>query len=248
MLSVLKERLDKLSQSEQDWRSFLSLTKPLISTGIKSAVKTVQILSTEDGMLGKLHFVSHYDLLQANSAELFLPFDLEFTYGAAVYLAMANTLFPATDESTLHSQAAHAILDEMISKGNKVASMRKKELDHLQSLFSELSKRAEDSGFQTLTLATPELAEYGPQTLAQYQSQPQPSDAQHLQDKFGTPFASYPDPNLHIAASRDARSPQPFPTEPLNHEFLDNIGISSYEFLSIVEQMGNQDGTLNLPI
>ena len=82
MLSVLKERLDKLSQSEQDWRSFLSLTKPLISTGIKSAVKTVQILSTEDGMLGKLHFVSHYDLLQANSAELFLPFDLEFTYGA----------------------------------------------------------------------------------------------------------------------------------------------------------------------
>jgi hypothetical protein len=167
---------------------------------------------------------------------------------------MANTLFPATDESTIHSQTAHAILDEMISKGNKVASVRKKELDHLQSLFSELSKRAEDSGFQTLTLATPELAEYGPQTLAQSQSQPnsqtqpQAPDAHHQQDRFSTPFANYPDLNLHITASRDSRSPPSFPTEPLNHEFLDNIGISSYEFLAIVEQMGNQDGTLSLPL
>lgn len=171
---------------------------------------------------------------------------------------MANTLFPATDESTLHSQAAHAILDEMISKGNRVAAMRKKELDHLQKLFAELSRRAEDSGFQTLTLATPELAEYGPQTLSQTQtqtqtqSQPQSQPTPQAQPQLpyplhppykipSTPFAGYPDPNSQLPTPRDARSPPSFPTEPLNHEFLDNIGISSYEFLSIVEQMGNAD-------
>lgn len=185
-------------------------------------------------------------------AELFLPFDLEFTYGAAVYLAMANTLFPATDESTLHSQAAHAILDEMISKGNRVAAMRKKELDHLQNLFAELSRRAEDSGFQTLTLATPELDENGSQTQSQAQAQVQSHPTPQAQPQLpyplhppyqlpGTPYASYAGPNPQLPNSRDGRSPPSFPTEPLNHEFLDNIGISSYEFLSIVEQMGNAD-------
>lgn len=53
LLSVLKERLEKLCQGEEDWRSFLALTKPLISTGIKSAVKTLQVLASEDSPLGK---------------------------------------------------------------------------------------------------------------------------------------------------------------------------------------------------
>ncbi len=52
LLSVLKERLEKIDRGEEDWRSFIETTQPLISTGIKSAVMTLQILSTDDGLLG----------------------------------------------------------------------------------------------------------------------------------------------------------------------------------------------------
>lgn len=53
LLSVLKERLDKLDYGECDWKSFLAPIKSLIGTGIKSAVKTLQILSDQDSFLGK---------------------------------------------------------------------------------------------------------------------------------------------------------------------------------------------------
>lgn len=53
LLSVLRERLEKLNSGGEDWQTFLALTKPLITTGIKSAVKTLQILSSEDSLLGK---------------------------------------------------------------------------------------------------------------------------------------------------------------------------------------------------
>lgn len=55
LLSLLKERLDKLDHGEGDWQGFLNLTKPLISTSIKSAIKTLQVLSSEDGLLGTSH-------------------------------------------------------------------------------------------------------------------------------------------------------------------------------------------------
>lgn len=53
LLSVLKERLEKLGHGEEDWQSFLAPTKTLISTGIKSAAKTLQILTDEGSFLGK---------------------------------------------------------------------------------------------------------------------------------------------------------------------------------------------------
>lgn len=54
LLSVLKERLGKLGHGEEDWQSLLAPTKALISTGIKSASKTLQILTDEDSLLGKV--------------------------------------------------------------------------------------------------------------------------------------------------------------------------------------------------
>ncbi|OAR01680.1 hypothetical protein LLEC1_02195 [Akanthomyces lecanii] len=225
LLSVLKERLEKLNDGKEDWRSFLSLTKPLISTGIKSAVKTVKILSTDDGLL-----------------EYFLPFDLEFTYGAAIYLAMANTLFPATEDSTAYSRTAQDILTEMTNKGNKIAAIRKRELDILQGLLAELSTRVENSGLQTLTLASPELAELCPR--AQLQTAP---PVHFEQDKIGALSTVLHDSNTLLPFFGDMRSPIPLPMEPLNNEFLDNIGISSYEFFNLVEQMGSQDATFTTP-
>ncbi|KAL6409928.1 hypothetical protein AUP68_06334 [Ilyonectria robusta] len=52
-LSVLKERLDMLGHpGDENWESFLSQTAAVISTGIKSAVKTLQILTSEYSLLG----------------------------------------------------------------------------------------------------------------------------------------------------------------------------------------------------
>lgn len=62
LLSVLKERLDMLvdpAHREDDWRSFLAPTKALISTGIKSAIQTLQILTDEDSLLGKCICLNH---------------------------------------------------------------------------------------------------------------------------------------------------------------------------------------------
>lgn len=53
LLSVLKERLERLGQREDNWESFLAPTKALISTGIKSAIKSLQILTDENSLLGK---------------------------------------------------------------------------------------------------------------------------------------------------------------------------------------------------
>lgn len=54
LLSVLKERLDVLGYPGDDHcESFLAQTGTVISTGIKSAAKTLQILSSEYSLLGK---------------------------------------------------------------------------------------------------------------------------------------------------------------------------------------------------
>ena len=52
LLSVLKERLEKLGQAEEDWQKFLALPRSLISIGIKSADKILQIIGDENGPLG----------------------------------------------------------------------------------------------------------------------------------------------------------------------------------------------------
>lgn len=54
LLSVLKERLDILGQpGDENSEAFLGQTAAVISTGIKSAVKTLQILTSEYSLLGK---------------------------------------------------------------------------------------------------------------------------------------------------------------------------------------------------
>ncbi|KAE8355439.1 Zn(II)2Cys6 transcription factor [Aspergillus coremiiformis] len=209
ILSVLKERLDKLGHGEEDWQNFLAPTKNLISTGIKSAAKTLQILTDEDSLL-----------------EVFLPFDLEFTYAAAIHLAMANTLFPHAAEGQVYSEEVHAILDEMIYKGNRLAAVRKDELTHLETLFRELATRIERRGLQTLTLSSP----------VQNESQPIPTIEQPVEGSSGDVEGM----GLSRAENHES-SPSVLPPTASNVEFLDNIGISSYEFFTIVNQIGNSD-------
>lgn len=144
---------------------------------------------------------------------------------------MASTLFPGVADDQGYAQQAHAILDEMISKGNKIAEVRRTELVHLENLCQELAVRSEQRGLQTLTLAGPEgseadtdnnmtgRAEQEPATLAPDSGMVPPLMSEH-------PPSSLPDLDPQMSN---------------NLELLDDIGISSGEFFSIVDQMGNQD-------
>ncbi|CAI7642000.1 unnamed protein product [Penicillium manginii] len=208
LLSALKERLENLDTEKEDWQRFLYLTKTLICIGIKSATKSLQILSNSDSLL-----------------EVFLLYDLEFTYGAAIHLAMANALFPQEFDGKALSEKAHGILNGMISNGNRVAEVRRDELVYLESLFQELSLRAESCGLQPLTLCTP----YGPEgpmnlvnPVQQWQEHIDESGILTLPTTPGYP-----------------QSPEITNMQVPSVEFLDSIGISSAEFFGIVDQIGD---------
>ncbi|KAF6830286.1 hypothetical protein CPLU01_07461 [Colletotrichum plurivorum] len=203
-LSALKQQLDSFGEGAQDLESFLAPLTPLMSTGIKSAVKTLQILSVEDSLI-----------------EVFMPFDLEYAYGAAIHLTIANALFPSAAgvDVPTHSLEAHAILDDMVLKGNAVADVRRAELVHLEFLFAEFSMRAAEPGVRPVQ---PESA---------------PAEA-----PAGDSVAVASEPDLvsltTLSESQSLFCPSKTPN---NAEFLDSVGISSDDFLSILEQMGSQD-------
>lgn len=56
LLSVLKERMEKLDQPEEEWHKFLILPRSLVSIGIKSAVKSLEILYDESITLGMIFY------------------------------------------------------------------------------------------------------------------------------------------------------------------------------------------------
>ncbi|KAL4940913.1 hypothetical protein BDV06DRAFT_230066 [Aspergillus oleicola] len=220
-----------------------SWLRPLFSSGIKSDFKTLQILLDENSLLG-----------------IFLPFEMEVTYGAALHLMIASTLFPhSTDESRT---------SEMVSKGNMLAAARKTELSHLESLFRELAAKIKRSGMQALTLTTPDSTSYGsshrhdnhhglgsePEIGAQdsvsrgaHAHQDQPLDP-HIPSDVTT-AATTIDPLSGSGMENQAYGPLYTPSSPsLPHlansaELLIELGISSYEFLSIIDQIGEAEST-----
>ncbi|QMW35971.1 hypothetical protein G4B84_011500 [Aspergillus flavus NRRL3357] len=210
LLSALIERLENLDHEREYWQSFLALTKTLIFIGIKSAVKMLQILSNEDNLL-----------------EIFLPYDLEFTYAAALHLAMANAVFPQALDGQAYLEEAHWILDEMISNGNKVAEVRKAELVHLETLFEELTARVKSQGLQPLTLTSPTGAEAVPQT----QIVEEDGEGETVTD-IGV---------WDLPIPGDSLTSHPADMQMSSVELLNNIGISSSDFLYIVDQIGNPD-------
>lgn len=150
------------------------------------------------------------------------------TYAAAIHLSMAHTLFPPSTDAHSYSQTAHAILDEMILCGNRVAEARKAELRRIEDLFGELTKRVQQEGLRTLTLSGREVAEVVP---AAAQTQPD-------EDHSGRASVTESELGVHSLV-RDARALSAEAQEQGQVDSLDIIGISSYEFLSIVDQIDN---------
>ncbi|EHA25292.1 hypothetical protein ASPNIDRAFT_186207 [Aspergillus niger ATCC 1015] len=217
LLSVLKERLDRLGHGPEDWQSIVAPTDGLIRAGIKSAIKTLQILMDEDNLL-----------------DVFLPFDMEFTYGAAMHIAMAGAVFPNVTEGENQNcmNDAHLILDQMIQRGNKLAAARKSELVQLEKLFREVAERIERRGLETLTLPTslaavPPQSELGSDYLiaGRVERSQEPGD-----------LAACPVPLTSVPGSPSVLA------QASSLGFLDSIGISSYEFFSLVNQIGQTEG------
>lgn len=209
LLSVMKERLDLLGcRGDEDWTDFLAQTGSVISTGIKSAAKTLQILTSE------------YSVLDS-----FLPYDVEFTFGAALNLTMANAVFPGVVDYEICHGMSHQILDDLVARGNRVALARRSELSHLEDLCHELISRGNQQGLATLQLLGPEPQmidigrKSGGNNDVMDESHPLTSDMDMSQTMHLLP---------HTHPMRDS-------------EFLENIGISSEDFLSIVEGMGDPD-------
>lgn len=156
---------------------------------------------------------------------------MEVTYGAALHLMTATTLFPHSTEGQGYSEDAHSILDEMISQGNMIAAARKTELTHLEGLFRELAAQTKRHGLQALALTTS-------------------GDAGDEEDIFSPAHASHlheaaVDPTLDAhAIHRDSASSPSIPPLASNVDLLNEFGISSYEFQSIIEQIGGSESSI----
>jgi proline utilization trans-activator len=253
LLSVLKDRLESLHRNEdgEDWEDYISKTKPLISEGIKSAIKTVDILSSDETLL-----------------QMFLPFDLEYTFGATLHLAMANILFPDLEqENQACFDNMQGLMNRMVRRGNKLALVRKQELSHLDILLSELSKRTSQRGFTTWTINPMQAGPLDDDPIAHEQQHSGPQSAEEMQrdEPNNSPSAraleriTYPTPDQTTLSAETAPAPflgdqsggslfAPSPSLPMNsgQDFLASIGISSENFFSIVDQMNQLDNCLNM--
>jgi proline utilization trans-activator len=177
--------------------------------------------------------------------EVFLPFDLDFLCAASVQLLMASAIFPHMTENQPGNQRdAHLIFDEMIRKGNRVAETRKAELNFLELLFQEFVMRIREQESQPLSRSsTVDPTQTSAEIMAseEQQQQAQEGDNQPTVSQQGT--SGYV--SILPAMVNPTGMPLPVARGYLQPSeiagFLDNIGISSDAFLSIVDQMGSQD-------
>lgn len=173
-------------------------------------------------------FPGHYRIVvlsvyPLNFAETFLPFDIEMTYAAGIHLTMAKSLFPSTFNDQSYSQDTHAIFDELILCGNRVADARNRELSHLEELFKTFVNQVEEEGLRCLSLSETLAPQIVATTEANCNSKPTELLSQNSEPTSASLFQA----GQHTLADPCAG----------NADFLNSIGISSHEFLSIVERI-----------
>ena len=126
---------------------------------------------------------------------------------------MANTLVPDLAGQRGSSQQAHLILDEIISKGNRVAEVRKTELTRLETLFEGLKQRYTNAE-NPISTALEE------------------TDEDEQSQVTGTMSGNH---------RQNENSQMPFLSEDANvtveQDELPEIGLSSYDIAAIVDQI-----------
>ena len=231
----MKERLDILGfQRTEDWSDFIAQTGSVIATGIKSAVKTLQILTSEYSVLGKVEpRTATLKMMGLGSLthhlDAFLPYDVEFTFGAALNLTMVKTVFPdVVDYHTCH-EMAHQTLDDLVCRGNRVACARRAELFHLEDICHELILRDQQQELPALQLLgiEPHVVNAGREQSGDHEPTFSAEDELHFL-AHGSGASQTIDIVSHVQPTSDM-------------ELLDYVGISSEEFHSIVQQIGSSD-------
>lgn len=143
---------------------------------------------------------------------------------------MADTLFPSGADHRSNSHASHSILHELILCGNRIAEARKHELNRVEGLFHELARRVEQEGLRVLTLSDPVSTERGDDNL--------PHEARTSPVSLTEPGVTF-----WSSAEQNRRHSGSTPTH-VAIDSLESIGISSYEFVAIANQI-SQPGNLN---
>jgi proline utilization trans-activator len=140
LLCFLKIRLQPADVCLKALNSSANILR-LIQLCIDSAQQQLNILNClyEQSLLGR--YPCHIKCICDSQiyTDSFLPFDLEAVFVSGVVILMA----PIIDSSLLESlapwlQKSYVILDDMISRGNIIASFRKSELERLDELLSQL--------------------------------------------------------------------------------------------------------------
>lgn len=81
-----------------------------------------------------------------------IPFDMESTWSAALVLLIVSIVDPSLSEnndSSLHT--AYTVLDEMSSRGNRIAAYRRAELLQLQTTLQTLATRRTDLSAEAMS-------------------------------------------------------------------------------------------------
>ncbi len=168
-----------------------------------------------------------------------------------------------------YSRDAHTILDELVLSGNRVAAARKRELIGIEALFDEFARRVQREGLRLLTLSSSgsdQAAGLSDATATQVNVNGNlnvdvdvnntPVGMRAGEVGLGTAGALQVSSSSNTTTSAtatlfhgpghgigpvdpvDSAAPAPAPA---SVEFLESIGISSYEFLSIVEQIDHPE-------
>lgn len=160
---------------------------------------------------------------------------------------MASAAFPGMANSQPYNlRDSHLIFDELVHKGNRVAEARQSQLIFLEIALDEFATKAKQQGLQwrCLSGAADEAWAGGAATIVADPGQGQQPQEGHQDqqpvDQQGTgSVATFPvdvaDPGgMPLLVEEN-------PPLPENAQFLDNIGISADDFLSIVDTIGGRE-------
>ncbi|OJJ94763.1 hypothetical protein ASPACDRAFT_127913 [Aspergillus aculeatus ATCC 16872] len=204
VLSLLWERLSCYEEGAE-FRTLSSPVQTLLQACIDSAVKSLKILSA---------------LRDQNLLETFLPFDLENVFSSFFILSLITAILPDAAMDPAYRETGFSLLNEMIERGNRVAQLRKSEIELLEELVQPLVQRHHTPPVSTDTahgqLATPE-------------SQQRPLG--HLEHLSG--------PSAEEVDSIPTIPPTDVPPDPEDELSLDwrGLGLSLDYMLSVTDQL-----------
>ncbi|GFF25162.1 LOW QUALITY PROTEIN: putative C6 transcription factor [Aspergillus udagawae] len=149
ILSLLWEQLSCFKEGDV-FRSLSSPVRTLIQACTESALRSLKILTAlrDQNLLVPMLLADAYP---NSKTETFLPFDLENLFSSFFILSLISAVLPGTIPDHSYRDMGFSLLDEMIARGNRVAQLRRSEIELLEELVQPLIRpetphRDEDAG------------------------------------------------------------------------------------------------------